>query len=110
MISGADAQTAIASIMRVAALVIMTISVLPRVYRESQVPNGIGLLRRLILFAISIFYSTNLVVTIINIMRIFDVVDESVIGGVALLNGVGELLLVSALYVIYKLDYGREKK
>lgn len=104
-----DVSLAIGAGFRLLALTMLLGNVLPRAWRETHVPNGLGMLRRVIFLGLSILTTINLFTVLINAGRITDILQDDATGILAIVNGVAELFMAGALYLIYNHDYGREK-
>ena len=88
-------------------LAIMAVGVLPKAHFESKVPNGLGKLRRLIFKGHLIFFLSQLLFILLNIIR-----QKSTDINVELLsvaNSISFLLIAVILHLIYHMDYGRVK-
>lgn len=109
MMNATDFGTSLGVVLRIVALIVMVVGVLPRSYKESKVPNGLGFLRRLIFFFMCTFTLMNVFVALINIGRVTNLLSDDVTGIMATINGIGEVFLSIALYLIYHRDYGRIK-
>lgn len=95
---------------RFIASVIIAFMVMPKVWEETKVGDGLGRLRRLIFLGITIFLGSNIFVMGTNFGRVIDLLPEDpTIGFLALTNSVQVLILSIILHLIYSYDYGREE-
>lgn len=105
-----EIQTTIGLLFRIAAALVMIFLVLPRIWREAQVYDGLGRLRKLIFFASVVFSAANILLIGINVGRTSGLIHWNSTGAASVINGASELILSIILYLIYHYDYGRTRK
>ncbi len=105
-----ELQTYISVFIRFIASMILVFFVLPKVWEETKVGNGLGRLRRIIFLGFIVFLGVNIFVMGANFSRAIHLVDETgTVGIISIINSLGQLILSFVLYIIYNEDYGRNE-
>lgn len=95
-------------IIRVIGLTIIVVEVLPKMFTEAKIENGLGFLRKSIFIMISLFVLLNIVFTVWNSARLLHYTDNSLINIIGLANSVNTLIIAVFIYLIYHRKYPEE--
>ena len=97
--------TLLSIIIRLIAIALMAFIVLPKQWREAQVPNGLGKLRRLIFSGLVLFELLLIGMLTLIIDRVQDGNLTSLSEYIFLLNSVTDLAIVLVLIVLYRFNF-----
>lgn len=96
-------------ILRVVGILLIGLGVLPRAWKEAQVGNGIGRLRKMIFAGILCYFLINLIVFCFTLMRIVFLTNDFV-PLASFFNGFQSTVMGVILYIIYHSNFGQIKK
>ncbi len=92
---------------RLIALVILYFSVIPRMFKEVRVADGLITLRRQILLGGIVYTITGTLFLTINTLRTIGIFNNDIVGILSLIAGISSLMIAIVLHLIYSRDYGR---
>lgn len=92
-------------IVRVIGLTIIVVEVMPKMFIEAKVENGLGFLRKSLFIMISLFVLLNIAFTVWNSARLLNYADDSLINIIGIANSVNTLIIAIFIYLIYHKKY-----
>jgi len=96
---------------RLISCILLAFLVMPRVWEETKVEDGLGALRKKLFAGFVVFLGINIFVMGANFTRAAHIVPEvETVAVTTLVNAVGQLIISIILVFIYHRDYGREVK
>lgn len=97
--------------LRFISTIIMVFFVLPKVWEETKVGNGLGKLRKKIFMGFIIFLGINIFIMGTNLAREIQLIPyDTTVYFISLVNSMGQLVISIIFYVIYHDDYGKIDK